>query len=233
MQNKLFQVHYKKQLRHRIFDSQKALTVYALALSQNFQVLGTWKFNRKSPSINSIKHEFDSLPEFDYILNFLSPKLVPTWLLEKAKIAAINFHPGSFEYPGIGSASYSIYDEQEKYGVSAHYMTEKIDEGGILAERYFNQIPEWSCAELFENALKECCLLLDDVLALLEKEARPPIVQKWSRPPVTRKEFEEWMVLKDTDSPEIISKKIKALSHPIFPGPFVSKFGYLFSYHGS
>jgi methionyl-tRNA formyltransferase len=200
-------------------------------LSKNFEILGTWRMNRKSPTLNSIRAEFEHIPQVDYIFNFLSPKLVPAWLLAKAKVASINFHPGSYQYPGIGSASYSIFDKRESYGVSAHYMTEKIDEGGIIAERYFKQNPEWACSELFENALKECCSLLKDVINLLIQNPNPPVVRTWSRSPVTRREFEEWMIINDDDSSDVVDRKIKALNHPVFPGPFVMKNGYLFSYY--
>jgi methionyl-tRNA formyltransferase len=110
-------------------------------------------------------------------------------------------------------------------------MTEKIDEGGIIAERYFKQNPEWTCAELFENALKECCSLLTDVINLLIQNANPPVIRIWSRSPVTRREFESWMIIKDDESSDVVDRKIKALNHPVFPGPFVKKNGHLFSYY--
>ena len=56
------------------------------------------------------KHRGEQLPEDigwwdgDYILCFRSLFFLPKGLLEKARVAAINFHPAPPEYPG--SASY-------------------------------------------------------------------------------------------------------------------------------
>lgn len=36
-----------------------------------------------------------------YIICFRSYFLIPKALLDRAKVAAINFHPGSIEYPGM------------------------------------------------------------------------------------------------------------------------------------
>jgi methionyl-tRNA formyltransferase len=202
------------------------------ALSEFFDVKAVYKFNRGTPSLNGLKDEIEKFGDFDYLFNFLSPKLIPKWLLDASKIAAINFHPAAYEYPGVGSAAYSIFDEKAEYGVSAHYMTEVIDDGGIIAEKFFRQDALLGPSELFESALTHCCLLLNDVIALLREVDRPKVIRTWSRPAITRAEFRDWMLIKDTDTKEIVSKKILALNHPIYPGPFFEVHGYLFSYIG-
>ncbi len=47
----------------------------------------------------------------DYIFCFRSMFILPKSLINKAKIAAINFHPGSPEYPGSGCLNYALYEE--------------------------------------------------------------------------------------------------------------------------
>ena len=70
--------------------------------------------------------------EVDYLFNFMSPKKVPKSVLENIKKYAINFHPACPKYPGVGSASYAIYNQDKNYGVTAHLMTENFDEGKIF-----------------------------------------------------------------------------------------------------
>ena len=190
-------------------------------LSSNFELLDTFRMNRNSPGISSIRSSIESFGQVHYIFNFLSPKIFPTWLLKQAEIACINVHPASYEYPGVGSASYSLYDNKSEYGVSAHYMTEKIDNGGIFAERFFDQSPYRDCRSLFERALEECPSLLEDVVKSLRSKEKPEVIRKWAKRAATRAEFEAWMHLAHLPSSEEWEKKIQALSHPNFPGPYL------------
>jgi methionyl-tRNA formyltransferase len=199
-------------------------------ISKKFNIKNCWKLNRNSPSINSLESEITALGEVDYIFNFLSPKIFPKWLLEQVRYAAINFHPASFEYPGIGSASYSLFDKKNSYGVSAHYMTNEIDEGGIIAERYFEQNPYSDCDTLFSRALNECPLLLSDVINLLEKEKLPPVIRQWAKKATTRQEFNEWMTLLITESNQNWDNKIFSLQHPVYQGPFIKIGEHTFTY---
>ncbi|MYM37621.1 hypothetical protein GTP38_25170 [Duganella sp. FT94W] len=70
--------------------------------------------------------------EGEYIFCFRSLLILPTEILIKAKIAAINFHPGPPEYPGSGCINFALYDNASQYGVTAHLMNEKVDNGRIL-----------------------------------------------------------------------------------------------------
>ena len=72
-----------------------------------------------------------------YILSFRSLFILPRRLLERAQIAAINFHPGPPEYPGSGCINFALYDDAKEYGVTAHVMNEIVDNGLILNVRRF------------------------------------------------------------------------------------------------
>jgi hypothetical protein len=69
----------------------------------------------------------DPLPEDtgwrdgEYIISYLSQWVVPEYLLEKTKNAAINFHPASPAYPGIGCINFALYENASEYGVTCHY----------------------------------------------------------------------------------------------------------------
>jgi len=199
-------------------------------ISRDFNIKKTWRLNRKSPSIESFRSEIEECGAIDYVFNFLSPKLFPDWLINFPKFGCINFHPASFEYPGVGGASYSLYENRENYGVTAHFMTNKIDEGEIIAERFFKQSEFENCDTLFRRALQECCFLLEDTLELLKNQERPRRINSWKRPAITRKEFYEWLTMSlDTPKDEIL-KKVKATKHPNFPGPYIKVDNHVFSY---
>ncbi len=75
--------------------------------------------------------------EGDYILCFRSFFILRENLLKRARVAAINFHPAPPEYPGSGCINFALYDECETYGVTAHVMNKKVDNGKILDCRRF------------------------------------------------------------------------------------------------
>lgn len=75
--------------------------------------------------------------EGDYIICFRSLFILPGHLLDRAAIAAINFHPAPPEYPGSGCINFALYDGVDSYGVTAHLMNEKVDNGRILEVRRF------------------------------------------------------------------------------------------------
>lgn len=68
----------------------------------------------------------------EFIFCFRSLFVLPNQLLEKATIAAVNFHPGPPEHPGTGCINFALYEDDPNFGVTAHIMTERVDSGPIL-----------------------------------------------------------------------------------------------------
>ena len=52
----------------------------------------------------------------DYILSFRSLLILPEKIINNAKIAAINFHPGPPKYRGVGCLNYAVYNNEKYYG---------------------------------------------------------------------------------------------------------------------
>src|SRR5690242_3372612 len=73
----------------------------------------------------------------DMLISFISSWIYPQRLLEKVSIAAINFHPGSPEYPGTGCTNFAIYNGEKEYGVTCHHMAGGVDSGKIIAVKRF------------------------------------------------------------------------------------------------
>ncbi len=77
---------------------------------------------------------------YDYIFCFKSYYILKKNLLKRAKIAAINFHPGPPEYRGTGCVNYAIYENAKFYGCTAHLISEKIDKGKIIDVKKYSKI---------------------------------------------------------------------------------------------
>lgn len=159
--------------------------------------------------------------EIDFLLNYLAPMIVPRRLLDWARRDAINFHPAPPAWPGIGSASYALYRGDHEFGATAHRMTEQIDAGEIVDVVTFPIDSKDGCDALFERALQATLPLFRRVCdALARHGAIDASGDRWARPAIGRAEFERWMTLSPHDPPDEIARKVRALKHPRFPGPF-------------
>ena len=118
--------------------------------------------------------------EGDIILCFRSLFILPRILLKKAKVAAINFHPGPPEYPGSGCINFALYDNVEVFGVTAHLMNENIDNGDIIEVRRFSVFPSDDLPTLLERTHKELFNLCTDFIKELNLIDEKIIKQKVS-----------------------------------------------------
>lgn len=78
----------------------------------------------------------------DYIFCYRSYFILRAPLIARAEVAAINFHPGPPEYPGSGCLNFALYEDAAAYGVTAHLINEKVDNGAILKVTRFAVQPE-------------------------------------------------------------------------------------------
>lgn len=175
----------------------------------------------------AVKDELAAHAQARVVVSFLSPVIVPPRLLTGD---TVNFHPAPPDYPGRGSASIAIYEGASHYGATAHRMAPRVDTGDILLSRRFPIGPEDGCEHLFARAEAACLELLDGALAHFARHGRfpPPNGESWTRPAMTRRQFEEWLVL-DPDDPADMERKIRAARHSRFPGPYLIVNGHRFA----
>jgi len=77
----------------------------------------------------------ENLPSVDFIICAGYGKLIPEPILKLAKIQAINMHPSLMpKYPGRCPAEWAILKGETETGVSLLAMTNKFDQGAILAQ---------------------------------------------------------------------------------------------------
>lgn len=147
----------------------------------------------------------------DIIISYLSRWVVPQYLLKKAKDVAINFHPATPDYPGIGCINFALYECATVYGATCHHMNEQVDTGNIIrVERfpvYLSDSVETLLARTYDHQL---CLFFDIVGGIYSGRPLPKSEEEWTRKPFSRKEFNELSVItQDMDANEI-KKRIRA-----------------------
>lgn len=118
----------KKVLFIGFEDCRYSNNAVDLLVSKGFETT-FWKASRKRGSkIPEKIQEWSG----DYIFHYKSYCILPQEFLNKAKVAAINFHPSHPKYPGSGGINWALYNEDAETGVTVHYMNDKVDNGPII-----------------------------------------------------------------------------------------------------
>lgn len=159
----------------------------------------------------------------EYIISFVSPWIVPKRLLDVTQKAAINFHPGSPDYPGTGCYNFALYDETNRYGVTVHYMEEKVDSGQIIMTSYFDIAPYESVETLKLKSMNHLLYCFENIMRCISKnEPLPKSDEKWRHKPFTRKEMLElFRIDVSTHNEDEVRKRIRAANYPGLSGAFV------------
>lgn len=166
----------------------------------------------------------------DYIFSYLSPWIIPNSLLERAEKGAINWHQGPLEYPGIGCANFAIYNNEKEFGITCHYMSDKVSSGNIIETEQFAILEN----DTVYSITQKCnSLILNSFYRLVEKisnsEPLPVSDEDWKRKPFTRKELDLLSELKPDMTKDEIKKRIKSTTYDK-PWAFVEIKGKIFYY---
>lgn len=159
----------------------------------------------------------------DYLISFVSPWIVPGTLLRSARKSAINFHPGSPDYPGTGCYNFALYERADKYGVTVHKMEEKVDSGDIIMTSYFDISPLETVESLKLKSMNHLLYCFEKIIANIISDAPLPISEeKWRRQPFTRKEMYQLFEIDPLkhDNQEI-ERRIHAAAYPGEPGAYI------------
>jgi methionyl-tRNA formyltransferase len=149
----------------------------------------------------------------DLVISYLSRWVVPARVLAAARVAAINFHPGSPEYPGFGCYNWALYEESREYGVTCHYMRLPVDSGDIVAVRRFPITPTETVESLLAKTHAELLVLLEEMLDHLATTGTFPISsEKWQRPPFCKRQLEELHRVTPTMEAAEVGRRIRAVT---------------------
>tara|TARA_B100001250_G_C19804390_1_gene792582 strand:+ start:2003 stop:2710 length:708 start_codon:yes stop_codon:yes gene_type:complete len=123
----------------------------------------------------------------DYIFCFRSLYIIPKILIDDTNKYVINFHPGPPDYPGSGSVNLALYNSDKEFGVTAHLINEKIDNGDIIECLKFPIEDKDDSVSLLEKTHKNLLTLfikiVDEIFAAkdssIEKKIEENKDKKW------------------------------------------------------
>lgn len=177
----------------------------------------------------------DALPEdlgwieHDLIVSFLSPWIIPEFQLCRARIGAINFHPGIPEYPGLGGVSFSIYEGKTQFGVTCHHMEKKPFGGGIVAVKRFPIFPDDSAETLTNRCHHYMLAMFIDIVGFAVSESRIEVSdENWARVQYTRSQVDGLRCIDPSMSPEEARRRVWATSESALPGAYINVGGFRF-----
>ena len=120
----------------------------AQKLGLSVEIINCKEFSKSiQEHLNAKKIELICLAGFMHILD---PKFVRDW---QGKI--LNIHPSLLPaYPGLNTHARVLADQQKQTGCTVHFVTEKIDQGPIIAQQavpvYSNDSPESLASRVLE-----------------------------------------------------------------------------------
>ena len=153
----------------------------------------------------------------DYILSYLCRWVIPLTVIQSAEKGAINFHPASPDYPGIGCNNYALYENASEYGATCHHMAGKVDTGKIIAVKRF---PVFSTDDVSSLLLRtyefQLVLFYEIVGKILNREPLPEPDEHWTRHPRSRREFNELGVITSEMTDDEVARRVRAVSYGVF-----------------
>lgn len=165
----------------------------------------------------------------DYIFAFRSHLILPEALTKRAEVCAVNFHPGSTEYPGTGCANFALYEQSKEFGVTAHVIEKRVDSGAIIATKRFSIHNNDTVSSLLERTHIHLLALFYDVVDVLVYEGQAGVQRlltenensRWSTTKRTVKELDALQVLTGNEDITETRRIIRATHTETFPTELV------------
>ena len=153
----------------------------------------------------------------DYLLSYLCRWVVPLSVIQSAQKGAINFHPASPDYPGIGCNNYALYENATEYGATCHYMDSKVDTGKIIAVKRFPVFSTDDVSSLLQRTYEFQLVLFYEIVGkIINGEPFPAANEHWTRHPRSRREFNELGVIKPEMTDDEVARRVRAVSYGVF-----------------
>lgn len=155
----------------------------------------------------------------DHLLSFLSPWIVPKKVLDRAG-QALNFHPGSVDYPGIGCYNFALYENAAEFGAVCHHMLSAVDTGTVVVEKLFPVLASDTVESLKYRTMVTMLAMFHDVASRIAADLPLPVAERqWARRPFTRREMEALKIIDGSMSAGEVQRRIRATAYPGYPGP--------------
>jgi len=169
--------------------------------------------------------------KFDYIVLFRSHVILKKNILRESKFGAINLHPSTPNYRGIGGINFAIYNNEKYFGSTAHYINEKIDNGKIINVRKFkidkNKMLKHLYTQTLNGMFNQARFIFSNLnnLDILCNNSKN---EKWSKKLYRKKDLDKLYKIKSARiKKKELKKIIKATNNNNFK-PYIDIHGYKF-----
>lgn len=88
-----------------------------------------------SPSIKEDRF-VDALYKSDLLVSVHGKEVVPPEMLRIPSLGCINVHPCLYKYKGVNPIEKLLRDNNTKASVGVHYMSEEVDSGEVIVEKF-------------------------------------------------------------------------------------------------
>ncbi len=223
-----------------LFMGRKAVAAkcleYLIGL-ENIKVVGLLTDNHLSHSPNSVIAQDNSIPiygfdealnktktgelQYDIGLSMLYWKILKGGLISTPKFGTINFHPAPLpEYKGTAGYNLAILHGLNKWGITAHYIDERIDTGHIINVDRFNIDKNTETAKSLESIcqiklFEQFKCVFDDFISF------PRILPSVPNIGGTYYSREDMELMKEVGPGDDVSRKIRAFWFPPYDGAYV------------
>jgi phosphoribosylglycinamide formyltransferase 1 len=130
----------------------------------------------------------------DWILCFKSDLILDERVICSAKKNAINFHPSSPKYRGIGGYQYAVDNHDEYFGATCHYIDKDIDHGEIIKTITFEIAQNENSETLRQRTAAYCLSLFYEICIKISKNLELPKSDvNWGSTLYTRKALTHYL----------------------------------------
>lgn len=146
---------------------------------------------RRAATPQALRRSVKDLDGDVRLLSFLNDLIVPSDVLSALRLAPYNIHGGPPEYPGSHANSFAIFDAATSYGVTAHEISPRVDEGAIVGVERFAMPPRPERLALADIAFAAAIRLYARVASRCAVSRAPlaAIGESWGGRKTTKAEF--------------------------------------------
>lgn len=167
--------------------------------------------------------ESGELPKFDLGISNTYGRLIRKEIIEYFDGRIFNVHCAPLpQYKGMFIYNWGIFNEEDEWAVTAHYVNEKFDEGDIIEIVKFPiDKKNITVKELEQKSQKTAADLTLKIVDMYDRgETIPKIPQEGKGHYYKRVDFDELKKVTSADTAQVICKKIKACYCPPYEGAY-------------
>ena len=143
--------------------------------------------------------------------------------LQLVNYKAFNLHLAKLpEYQGYCSYNHAILNGDQYYGVTLHWMTEKVDFGEIAYYKEFDITINDTAYSLYVKSVNTGIEIFKEFISGLYKGYIPKIVMKGTPGFYKRKSIETWKEIRNFDDESQVDRIIRACYFPPFDGAYIN-----------